>query len=158
MKTRTLVLLAFAEALCVLAAVYFEPTCCVRGRLHGEAFFDGKSTSWWRRELDHWEVDARPLRGRGVRMYAQPRLYYHYTRTPSRFEETSNRWLEVLNTDEKVVEGRLILLLRSMDGDGPKLLNGDAQALPVLFALLDDPSPRIRRFARIGLKMDPEGP
>ena len=29
-------------------AIYFEPTRCVRGWLWGEAFFDGRPTSWWR--------------------------------------------------------------------------------------------------------------
>ena len=32
----------------VLLAVYFEPTHCVRGWLWGEAFFDGRPTSYWR--------------------------------------------------------------------------------------------------------------
>lgn len=32
----------------VAIAVYFEPTRCVRGWLWGEAFFDGRPTSWWR--------------------------------------------------------------------------------------------------------------
>lgn len=31
-----------------LLAVYFEPTHCVRGWLHGEAFYDGRPTSYWR--------------------------------------------------------------------------------------------------------------
>ncbi len=44
-KRSWLVLLAlFGVAL----AVYFEPTYCVRGWLHGEAFFDGRPTSYWR--------------------------------------------------------------------------------------------------------------
>jgi hypothetical protein len=32
----------------VALAVYFEPTHCVRGWLWGEAFFDGRPTSYWR--------------------------------------------------------------------------------------------------------------
>lgn len=32
----------------VALAVYFEPTRCVRGWLWGEAFFDGRPTSYWR--------------------------------------------------------------------------------------------------------------
>lgn len=30
-------------------AVYFEPTHCVRGWLWGEAFFDGRPSSYWRK-------------------------------------------------------------------------------------------------------------
>ena len=51
MKKQHRILIATFEAAIVLAAVYFEPTCCVRGTLCGEAFFDGKPTSWWRHEL-----------------------------------------------------------------------------------------------------------
>src|SRR5580693_2214479 len=32
----------------VALAVYFEPSHCVRGWLWGEAFFDGRPTSYWR--------------------------------------------------------------------------------------------------------------
>jgi hypothetical protein len=32
----------------VALAVYFEPTHSVRGWLHGEAFYDGRPTSYWR--------------------------------------------------------------------------------------------------------------
>jgi hypothetical protein len=38
----------------VALAVYFEPTRCVRGWLWGEAFFDGRPTSWWRERVDRW--------------------------------------------------------------------------------------------------------
>jgi hypothetical protein len=32
----------------VALAVYFEPSHCVRGWLRGEAFYDGRPTSYWR--------------------------------------------------------------------------------------------------------------
>ncbi len=38
----------------VALAVYFEPTHCVRGWLWGEAFFDGRPTSYWRDRSDEW--------------------------------------------------------------------------------------------------------
>jgi hypothetical protein len=37
----------------VMLAVYFEPTRCVRGWLWGEAFFDGRPTSYWRSIVVH---------------------------------------------------------------------------------------------------------
>lgn len=43
----------------VAFAVYFEPTCCVRGWLHGEAFYEGRPTSWWRQEVLH-DFDRQP--------------------------------------------------------------------------------------------------
>ena len=40
--------LVLAALSCVALAGYFEPTHCVRGWLWGEAFFDGRPTSYWR--------------------------------------------------------------------------------------------------------------
>ena len=44
--------LVLAALSCVALAVYFEPTRCVRGWLWGEAFFDGRPTSWWRGQIE----------------------------------------------------------------------------------------------------------
>jgi hypothetical protein len=43
----------------VALAVYFEPSHCVRGWLWGEAFFDGRPTSYWRQVVRH-DLDMRP--------------------------------------------------------------------------------------------------
>jgi hypothetical protein len=143
LKARTRILAGLLEAAALLVAVYFEPTYCVRGHLHGEAFFEGKPTSWWRRELDHWEIEP----GIGWRWP------HFYTRHPTRFEKI----LEYFKTDAQKQNDLMVLVLQSADGGPtPVLLNGNAEAPPVLRALLDDPSPKIRRFARIGLKMDEE--
>lgn len=48
MWTRRRTWLLLAALVGVALAVYFEPTHCVRGWLRGEAFFDGRPTSWWR--------------------------------------------------------------------------------------------------------------
>src|SRR5205814_525263 len=46
----------------VAAAGYFEPTHCVRGWLWGEAFFDGRPTSYWRGVIERdLQVDRAPL-------------------------------------------------------------------------------------------------
>jgi hypothetical protein len=37
-----------------LGMVYEASTGVARGWLHGEAFFDGRPTSWWRAKIDHW--------------------------------------------------------------------------------------------------------
>jgi hypothetical protein len=147
-----LILTGFLEATLVLAAVYFEPTYSVRGHLHGEAFFDGKSTSWWRHELERWEVhtlvlpspvlfDDDPVR----RVHS-----YNYTRQSTWFEKYWQRWVP-----EREWEEAEILAFLNEGLQGPRLLRGDPAAGDVLNALLDDPSPKIRRFARIGLGMAP---
>ncbi len=53
MKLPRPILSALVEAACLLAVVYCEPTHCVRGRLWGEAFFDGRPTSYWRTVVEH---------------------------------------------------------------------------------------------------------
>src|SRR5262245_32398789 len=37
-------------------AVWLEPTRVVWGWLRGEAFYEGRPTSWWRNELSHWGI------------------------------------------------------------------------------------------------------
>lgn len=41
--------LSFVLVVGLLVLAYFEPTHCVRGWLHGEAFYDGRPTSFWRK-------------------------------------------------------------------------------------------------------------
>ena len=55
MKKWPLLLAGTIEALLVFSAVYFEPSFCVRGRLHGEAFYDGRPTSYWAGEIERWQ-------------------------------------------------------------------------------------------------------
>src|SRR5262245_41248456 len=45
------------EAIVVLIVIYFEPTYCVRGHLWREAFYEGRPTSYWRAELERWDVN-----------------------------------------------------------------------------------------------------
>lgn len=54
MKTWLRLLITGIEAAIVLAAIYFEPTYCVRGKLWREAFFEDRPTSYWRERIDHW--------------------------------------------------------------------------------------------------------
>jgi hypothetical protein len=51
-RRRTCLLLSALIGLLLTAA--FEPTYCVRGWLRGEAFFEGRPTSYWRSEIDQW--------------------------------------------------------------------------------------------------------
>lgn len=54
MKSWLRLLIAGIEAAIVLAAIYFEPTYCVRGKMWGEAFFEDRPTSYWRDRIDRW--------------------------------------------------------------------------------------------------------
>ena len=51
-------LLRWALLLVTLAAfaVWLEPTRVVWGWLRGEAFYQGRPTSWWRQELSNWQI------------------------------------------------------------------------------------------------------
>jgi hypothetical protein len=135
------------EGLLVLAAVYFEPTLTVRGKLHGEAFFDGKSTSWWRRELEHWTfagiitADLDTFDPAHLPVWKKP--IYH--RSPSAFETWQERWLPRHESS-------------SLGSKPPKLLTGDAAADPVLRELLNDPTPRIGELAQAALGLHPDYP
>ena len=58
MTKRSRMLVCALAALFLALGVYFEPTHCVRGWLHGEAFYDGRPTSYWAIEIEQWECAA----------------------------------------------------------------------------------------------------
>src|ERR1051325_58052 len=78
------------EASIVLAAVYFEPTYCVRGVLRGEEFYNGRPASYWAAELERWEVNPLHI----FFFSGDPkdlRLMPCFHREPSWFEELQRR-------------------------------------------------------------------
>lgn len=153
MKPRTLIVLGVIEMSLLLTAIYFDPSYSVRGRLHGEAFFEGKSTSWWRQELDRWDVKTKKFRLRGGRDWCaseRPVYFRVYSRESSWFERQWQRWAPARErADAALVQEWL------ESSNGPRLLRGNAEARAVLTELLDDDSPKIRLFARIGLGIEP---
>ena len=151
MKPRMLILTGILEAALLLAAVYFEPTYSVRGHLHGEAFFEGKSTSWWRHELEHWDVRFVHARWHSGMMKKpqQPWKFPIYNRQPSWFEEHWKRWSLTGSEERDAVRAFM------RESRGPRLMHGGDSANDVLNELLDDPSPKIRRMARLGLGLAP---
>lgn len=54
MKTWLRILIVGIEASIVFAAVYFEPTHSVRGRLWGETFYDHRPVSYWSERIEAW--------------------------------------------------------------------------------------------------------
>jgi hypothetical protein len=150
MKNRSLLLIGAVEAIMLLLGVYFEPTCCVRGRLHGEALFDGKPTSWWRQELGRWQTNGMVIE------YAETageESTVSWT-TPG-FSRTAT-WCEKIQ--ERLRPRQEPVFLDQLFFDSPKLLQGDEAGVPVLRELLDDPAPEIRNLARIGLGLHPDYP
>lgn len=142
--------LALAALIGVLSLVYFEPSHCVRGWLHGEAFFEGRPTSWWRGEFERWEVvDAGFLwmdLGVGPQQPGRELI----------FIQRKSTWTERIRAGDwefwKQRPGRINITNDSFAG--PSILAGGPDAEPVLRALADDPSPNVRQLARIGLKLD----
>lgn len=155
MKNSVRLLIASIEALIVLAVIYFEPSYCIRGMLWREAFFDGKPTSWWRAELERWEVNKEP----GISWMGYRETAFH--RNPTRIEAFRERWFPNVHqppVPEGAMEQVMAVLAEQQEirQRRPSLLHGDKNAIPVLQALLDDPSPKLRLFAQIGLGMKPK--
>ena len=138
------------EGLIVLGVVYFEPTYCVRGTVWGEAFFDGKPTSYWRGERVRWDFEVHRERPTGW-CASEPRIrYVAYSRNPTWFENAQAGFRE--QPDDRSHEW-LATAFR-----GPRILRAGDESAPVLRALLNDPSPKIRQFAQIGLGLKSEFP
>jgi hypothetical protein len=108
----------------VALAVYFEPTHCVRGWLRGEAFFDGRPTSYWAEELERWQVDYGGCEAGGCSA--------HYAR-----RSVFPPWIE--------------RILPKRESEWPALLDGDPEAMPVLEELRSHPSHHVRYLADAGI-------
>jgi|SRR5215510_5324043 len=116
--------------LAILAAfaVWLEPTRVVWGWLRGEAFYQGRPTSWWRMELNRWE---RQFWGGGPNILPAEKWVRHKTG----FEAWLNRQLGVVVEDEAA----------------PQWLRGDPAAEAVLRALAHDELEAVKNNARDGL-------
>lgn len=139
MRTTLRLLIHAVEAAIVLAVVYYEPSYNVRGIVHREAYFDGKPTSYWRDELERWDVRK-----------ANSESGFAFRRSESWFERNCPLWIRqrppTLGHNELFVNAAF----------GPSILRRNPEARPVLEVLLDDPSPGVRRLARLGLGMETE--
>jgi hypothetical protein len=104
------------------AAAWFEPTGVVRGWVRGEAFYHGRPTNYWSRELRQWEFN--PWSG--------------YYRNPGPLDWIADRitsWYGVTPNTK----------------DRPVILSCDPAAQAVLGELLDDDDPDVREHAQRGL-------
>jgi hypothetical protein len=145
------VLIAAALVGLTLGILYECATHVGRGWLFGEPFYEDRPTSWWRHELAQWEIiDVTPtlmILG-GQPQQLQRGQIFIYQRDFS--------WLDRLRQGDWAFwhdrPGRIDFTNNSFSG--PAIVSGQAEAEPVLRALMDDPAPRVRRMARLGLKME----
>jgi hypothetical protein len=146
-KRRLRIVVFLLAALAFALAVYTEPSQCVCGWLCGEAFFEGRPTSWWRAELDRWEISVQPQED-GNRKH-----FVSYHRTYSWFDALCEHW----SAPHSLImpDGGFI---KPQEGPVLRLLGGSPEATPVLQALHSDRSQKIRQFARLGLGLDAEDP
>jgi hypothetical protein len=126
-----------------LAASFEAVTHVGRGWLFGEAFFEGRPTSYWRGDLEQWDIGEDWVT---LLIYPPPppTLIRTYARKPSPVAQFLERWLHIRQPATPGVAR-------------PRLLDGGPDAIPVLQELRNDSSPNIRLFAEIGLGNDPEG-
>ena len=115
-------------------AVWLEPTRVVWGWLRGEAFYQGRPTSWWADELGRWDMHMQfAMGGLDGKRICMHRLIYE--RTDTKFEEFWKRLLRIESQPEP-----------------PGCLTGDAAAVDVLQALAEHSSEQVRKMARLGLR------
>jgi hypothetical protein len=168
-------LLASLFALVFLAvAAWFEPTCVVRGWLCGEAFYQGRPTSYWSRELGRWSeadfacsfrhyVAAARAANLSVNELSVNESEVDRSEAPEntplsftlRVHNASTIWFEAKTYTR--TPGLLDKLAGyfgiELDHPArPPLLDGDPDAEPVLRELLDDPSEGVRTHAQSGLR------
>jgi hypothetical protein len=169
MKRRWLVL-GIAIVLLLGLAAWFEPTCAVRGWLRGEAFYQGRPTSYWSRELGHWQQfelfpPIQPWLGRGrldidedpfLERDGAIALFLPQLEPP--MQDGVVRWEQNFDADfyqrtpgllDKVAGYFGITLEQPAR---PAVLDGDPAAEPVLRELLHDPDGQIIRHAAVGIR------
>jgi hypothetical protein len=126
---RTWILLTLLLTLGV--GVYFEPSHCVRGWLFGEAFFEGRPTSYWR------TVVVRDL-------HIDPHIFFASPQAPAPPPNWWQRCKDWIGYEPRV-DSSLQLL--------------DDAATPVLRELTEDQTPQVAGFAQDAIDRDaPVGP
>jgi len=115
----------------VLAWAWLEPTHCVRGWLYGEAFYQGRPTSYWRAELQQLTAYTVHMRNHAADGVIEIREQHWVRQSPF--------WDAMLPASWQT--GR-------RQASRPDVLSGDSGAEEVLRELLDDPQPGVGGQAR----------
>jgi hypothetical protein len=109
--------------------VWLEPTRVPWGLMSGEAFYDGRPTSYWRQELQRWRfVFEENWRRQPAECWWRERSQF-------------DMWLDRFREDKGV-----------QFLDRPRILAGDPHAEQVLNELQNDRSERVRENAALGMK------
>jgi len=141
MTKRRLIRWSLILAIFAAFAVWLEPTRVVWGWLRGEAFYQGRPTSWWRQELSQWKMHEVWMRNSLEWCASQRRLEMGFERSDTRFEKVAD-WISV-----QILRGEPAPLRRI-----PAILDFDSAAEAVLTELCEDSSQEIRDLANFGLE------
>lgn len=117
----------------VALAVWLDPTRVVWGLLRGEAFYKGRSTSYWARSIRPWTGWHLAI----GESFGSSGLWHSRTIT---YQAVRHEWMDWLAE-------RLCLPTTPW----PAILDGDPAAAQVLTELIDHPEPIVRDWAEEGL-------
>lgn len=126
---RSLILAIFAAFI-----VWLEPTRVAWGWLRREAFFKGRPTSYWRGEMERWQFGGGFAGGFGGGIGGGFGGFNGWQREPDVFQR---HFPKLFPPPEPLWN--------------PPFINKDPELTPVLHALKNDPSRRVRLHARYGL-------
>jgi hypothetical protein len=157
MKRRRLVRLLALLAVLAALTVWLEPTRVVWGWLRGEAFYQGRPTSYWAERIRPWEIsdDLRINVNAAICEMTASRMEARLAKLQGR-EAPLTRQQSALYLSVPPHEGDLRKLvkpwLRLPEIPWPAVLDGDPDAEPVLTELLTHDAPGVRDWARRGLE------
>jgi len=157
-------LLCWSLILVILAAfaVWLEPTRVVWGWLRGEAFYDGRPTSYWERVLTNWDelyldtcddnwFDLDESKADSLSIISGSLVERHRDVLRIRgiltIRSHKNNWIATVR--RRFAESANRLEVNSLETD---LLIGDPQAAPVLRALAEHAVSEVRSLAEYGLR------
>jgi hypothetical protein len=128
LRQKHIAILGLTLGIAVLA-LWLEPTRVVWGWLRGEAFYQGRPTSYWRQELALWQPHC--IGG----------------------DSTGHTWSKIYDyyREKTFIEKLLSNFVTVAEHNWPSLLEGDPLALSLLKELSLDSDAEIRKLAGEGL-------
>jgi hypothetical protein len=134
MTKRRLLRWSLPLAIFAAFAVWLEPTRVVWGWLRGEAFYQGRPTSWWAGQVDCW--DCWYTGGGASGAISALTVWEDYQCYPK-----PSRWRKWINS-----------IINLPEPNWPDVLKGDPESRVVLKELLRYSDPYIPRWAEEGLE------
>jgi len=131
MTKRRLIRWSLILAILAAFAVWLEPTRVVWGWLRGEAFYQGRPTSWWARQIEPWDSYCCVGGGGGLLSWTS---IYQYAPTTGAAHRSLSRYVKL------------------SEPAWPAVLDGDAESLLVLRELLNHPTHHVRQWAKVGVE------